>query len=306
MKGINRKVYIASVFIKIKMMTINQLKNYFLLLRPYSLVDLFLVFFLSQFVALNTITYGIKDFFVSLSFFTFWAFLTFSSEAKHKHPYREPVNTWFPYLFLIIPIIVSMIYRPLDLVFVFLIMISAISYINKNVPGILALLSFISRGVYQSFLFLFGFFLYTGGINLQSILVAAIIFSISAARNLIGDIRDIKFDEHTFAVKRGARASYWVAILSYVLGAGIGFYLFKNVVLLYPFLLQILVIIFFRKAYTLHRCSLTFASFLIVELFFTNNPLVLLFLNLLFTAVLSNFIFYNLVPRPSNKGEAKL
>lgn len=288
------------------MMSLNQLKNYFLLLRPYSLVDLFLIFFLSQFVALNTITYGIKDFLVSLSFFAFWVFLTFSSEAKHKHPYREQIKIWFPYLFLIVPIIVSMIYRPSAVVSVVLIMISALSYINKNVPGILALLSFISRGVYQSFLFLFGIFFYTGGINLKSILVAAIIFLIYTARNLIGDIRDIKFDEHTFAVKRGARASYWVAILSYVLGAGIVFYLFRNAILLYPFLLQILAILFFKKAYTLHRYSIIFTSFLIVELFFTNNHLVLLFLNLLFTAVLSNFIFYNLVPRPSNKSGAKL
>lgn len=284
-------------------MPLNKIKNYLLLLRPYSLVDLLTVFLLSRFMAAGAISYGVKDFLVFLSFLAFWGFLTWGSDARHRHPYREKIDPRFPYLLLVFPAVISLAYNPLALFLGFVIWIFAIFYMRKNEPGIFGSTSFISRGLYQSFLFLFGTFLYANNISMTSVFISLLIFCLYAARNLVGDIRDAEFDKHTFPVKHGIPVSYYTTVLFYLMATGILYYSFQNIFLLYPVLLMISFTLFFKNAYALHRCALALTTFLMVEVIFINDYSTIVFLNILLTSVLFNLIFYDLIPRPSNPKE---
>ena len=117
---------------------------------------------------------------------------------------------------------------------------------------------------------------------------------------MIADVRDVAFDQLTVVVFWGSRRSYLIALTSFVLGGSILFSLFSNILVVLPVIVISLLLMSYDDGFMLHRLAIMVTSFTCVTLILFLKNASLLYPNLLFLAIASNFLFYEKVARPSN------
>lgn len=278
-----------------------KLKKYLVLIRAYSLVDVFFVFLLAKILS-GARVFSFVDIYKSFSLFFLWGFLTLSLEAKHRHKYREIVPCFVPYVLLILASIISLFFNFQALLLIFFIWLFCFLYTQKETSVFCGSTSFLWRGLYQTTLFVFFLTLYCDirNISLFEIIIGIVLFFFYASRNLIADIRDVIFDKNTFTVRFGVRLSYIISLFFYLIGIWLLYLLFVNLMVIFPALVMSIVIIFYDDGFNLHRCSIIVTTFTLANIIsmFTNSNLLLL--NILFLSVLSNLLFYEKIARLSN------
>jgi len=278
------------------------LKNYFGLIRPYSVVDLLLVFLLARAVSIGNTAFNSNDIVFGSLYVLLWLFLTLALEAKHKHPYRKIISNKIPYTSLALSAVISSYFNVQSLLFIAFIWLSTYLYIKKEESKFMGSTSFLVRGLYEASLFLFGVSLFVDlmKISLTQILIGVVIFVMYAGRNLIADIRDVSFDDNTFTVRFGSKVSYAVSLIFYSIAVVLLSQLFSSFWIIFPALVLVAILLVYDNGYTLHRCSIILTSFTAVNVILFLSSMDLFYTNMLFLGVFSNLLFYESIPRKSN------
>lgn len=281
-----------------------KLRSIFILLRPYSLPGLFLLYYLAKVINTSSLVLNFDYLIMFIPVLFAWVFLTLLLEAMHKHSNREHIPYSYPIIALIITFSFAVYFNGLLtllplLFFVFFTYL----YTKKNANKIFGSISFIIRGFTEMILFFFALSIFSNNyLNTLNILLGSVIFLITTSRNLLGDVRDTKFDESTFSVVFGDKLSYVVSILLYCLASFILFILSGSLGIIFPIVLMIALLILIDDGYMFHRLSVLLSTIIISMyiLILTGNSTLIILLNIIFLSILFNIVFYNLVPRKSN------
>lgn len=283
------------------------LKNYIILIRAYSIIDVLLLLLCTRMLAVIGPLGGVRptllhDCVAALITLCLWGVLTLALEAKHKHSYREAIAYKVPAIFLAVASCAAFFYNPQALVSIFFVGLFTYCYIKKETNAFWGMTSSLWRGLYEVALFLSCWSLYAplGAISLREICVAIVIFCFYLSRNLIADVRDVAFDRLTFVVFCGAKKSYLVALSSFIVGTGALLIVIPNVFVVVPAVAISAMLLFHDDGFMLHRLSIMVTSVTFVNVIFFLKGASLLYPNMLFLGIMANFFFYEKVARPSN------
>jgi 4-hydroxybenzoate polyprenyltransferase len=127
-----------------------------------------------------------------------------------------------------------------------------------------------------------------------------------AARNLIGDLRDMKHDKKTFPVVFGETASMMTASLLKISACGILYATFGTLLVAAPLLLESAIGLFYKHHQNMHRISVVGISVTLANVILANLNLMeaTILVNLVYLSSLVGTVFYNKVARASNQDYA--
>ena len=284
------------------MIKLSVIKKYLILVRAYSVVDVFLLFIAARVCALGNQPYDLRDLIAGVLPILLWGLLTLSLEAKHKHSYREKISYIVPITFALVASFIAFFFNNLSFIFVVLTAIFTNFYIKKETNFFWGSTSSLWRGFYQAALFLFCLSLYKNLMffSFKEILFSLVILLFHLSRNLIADVRDVAFDNFTLVVRLGIKESYLISFVTFFVGSLILLVIFPNSLVAIPGLTISLILLFHDDGFTLHRISIMVTSFTFANIIFLSKGVSLIYPNLLFFGILSNLIFYEKVARPSN------
>ncbi len=162
--------------------------------------------------------------------------------------------------------------------------------------------SFAVRGVAQAAICLISQLLYTPAISAKQLAVALAVGMLTSARNLIGDLRDIKYDGKTFCVVHGENASNAVAATLKFGAAGVLAVVAGTVFAPLPLIVEGVMQFFNRNNHDMHRLSVlgTAATLGNVALCFAGLAPAIIISNLLYVSGMFNLLFYRKLARRSN------
>lgn len=277
-----------------------------LLLRPYSFVGIILVGIIA-YVLSN------KSFFLQQSMILsiivpllFWMKSIFIGEYFHRIENKtkriKPPSIAFILVVLLLVITCFLIFPPAILI-VCLMLIAAGVYSIKNQINIFGRISFLTRGFLEAGVLVFLLIIYgqSFSIVLEHSKVILWVYVITVSRNLIGDVRDIKFDKYTFAKVFGKNTALGVSMFLMALAI----LLAENLWVAFPLLIMFILTVLNVNAYILHKTYVisTVASYaLYINAWLNQEPFLLISLYL--GSVL--LITYDLVPRKTNAEYIKI
>ncbi len=273
------------------------LKKYLNAIRLYTLINIILISLIPSILTNNITPFNlIRD---SLFGILFWCAIILSKEILHaKTDGREKISFVIPIIIWIITISTIFIFG--NIFSILLIPISLITfaiYSLKNKDWILSEASFIFRGFLEMCLFLIILNFYqTNTPNFLSYVSIAVAFLlITNSRNLVGDLRDIKFDKYTFPCTFGEKKSKIISILLLI-----PILFLVNIQISLPIIFLIILIALYNNYFEVHKFFvittgifiINIISFLIYQnCFLTNTAFFIILFNLT----------YNFTPRNSNK-----
>jgi hypothetical protein len=264
------------------------------MLRPYSWIHSLLIGFCAGQIAnqtsqTNLIISGIYALLL-------YALLILILELNHKDVGRPKLSI-FHILIFSIPIFIISIQSILSLTFTIAFVIFTEMYSLKK-RKLWGLYSFLMRGLIVLAHFFATYFLFTNLLVVEALIFSCILSLLISARNLIADIRDIKYDKNTFSVIFGVKKSKIVTIA--LLFASAIFASYINIWFAIILLLLTGVIYFIENAFLMHRLMLLMTTvFLSLFLFVREvNYIVLLLIPL---DIIANIFFYKKIFRKSNK-----
>lgn len=271
-----------------------------ILSRPYSWIGIVLVALLANVIATKNFIINIDMFVDIITAFLMWCFTLFIAEFIHrkvdKRGYKSPL---LPILILIAVAIIFLYKNFLTLPILLVVLVANIIYSFKIKKWLLSAFSFMFRGILEVSIFIVVLFFHSF-YSLNDILPLILaIYLLVDSRNLIGDIRDVDFDQYTFPRRYGINVSYVVSALLAI----ISLIIILNVMIVFPIIIFLFLLIKTRNSYLLHRIYVIVTTFFIMNyiLFLLNYNII--FSNVLFIAVILNFT-YPLVPRKSNPVKA--
>jgi hypothetical protein len=267
-----------------------------LITRPYSWIGIVLIAILANVMATNTFIIGVDLFFDIFTALIVWYTGIFLGEFLHRKIDKRGLTTpHIPIIFIIILSCILFYKNILTLVFLLIIIIVDFIYSMKVTNWFLSRFSFMFRGILEVCVFLIILFFH-GNYNILKFLpTLLVIYFLTNSRNLVGDIRDIRFDCHTFPNKYGINMSYAVSIILILTSI----LLLPNFMVMLPLILLVPIILFSKNAYILHKIFVICTTFFYMNYILSFLEQDLIFTNILFVAVLLNFT-YDLVPRKSN------
>jgi hypothetical protein len=273
-----------------------KLINKIILTRPYSWIIIVLLGILANIIANKNFIIDANLFFDCFVAILVWFATSSASEFFHRNIDKRGVTSPKLPIVLFFILAFSLIYKNiLTIIFLPILIVAVIAYSYKIKNWFLSSFSFLIRGVLEIcviliVLFFHGFY---SIVNVLPIIISVYLLTIS--RNLIGDIRDVKFDKYTFPKKYGSKTGYIVSSILVILSL----ILIPNIEIMLPMILYLVLLLISRNAYLLHRLSVMTMIFIIANyaLFMLNQNL--FFTNIIFVGVLLNFT-YPLVPRKSN------
>lgn len=264
--------------------------------RPYSWVGAVLVAIMANVMATRAFLINWDMAYDVLTAFAIWCTSTLAVEYFHrKTDGRGLTNPVIPLLSIALLLAMFAYKNAAALIFLPILIAADVMYSMKIRNLLISRFSFMLRGILEVCTFLVVAFFHNSYDVFGFLTVLLVIFMLTNSRNLIGDIRDVKFDSYTFPKRYGTGISYAVSVAFII----VSFLLLPDILIMLPALLFIAAIPLSRNAYTLHRLFVLATTF-----FYMNYILYLLgqslvFSNILFIAVLLNFS-YPSVPRKSN------
>lgn len=268
-----------------------------IIIRPYSWGGIILLGILANVIATKGLVLNADLAVDVFSALLIWSSSVYILEFFHqKVDNREPVTLLLPAVLIFILLSIMAWKNALTSLFSLLVIIvSVVIYSSKIKKSPLSGFSFMLRGLVEVNIFLIILFFHSF-YDINSIFpVLLAIYFMTNSRNLIGDIRDVKFDKYTFPKKYGVRASYVISTVLLLLAIFNAY----NFEVTFPLIAYILVIALSRDAYFLHRIFVVTTIFFYANyiLFVLNESIILV--NILFVSILLAFT-YSLVPRKSN------
>lgn len=272
-----------------------ELTRYFLLARPYSWVSVAFSIFLADIFVNKSLSFD--NVLLGFSFtISLWISLNLFAEKVSKDmSVRGKINFLVPISFLILSLIILyFLGNFISFLGFIIILIAFFFYSLKNNSKFLGPFSFLFRGLMEVGLFFIGLsFFRFDFVGFDWILLGIIIYLITCARNLVGDLRDLEFDKFTFPKIVNVKFSKLIIFLFYL----IPLFFYKE--LIFSIFIVLLLIIFNKNFYLLHRLLLLFNVLICINLsvllgVFNSNLIWLLIISILLN------LMYNFVPRKSN------
>jgi len=264
------------------------------LTRPYSWIHSFLIGVLAAVIASQVNAFS----FIMAGFESVLLYILLCSILETKH--KEVGRPLLPRLTLLVVFVVSLLIAlqtELSIAFYGGFVILSYLYSLKKIEGF-GLFSFVARGLMVITQFFVIFFIFNAQLSILPVVFALALALLMSARNLIGDIRDIKTDKTTFPAVFGKRASLQICSLMLLLAAGllaaIGSYLLASLVIL-----LLALILFIKNAFILHRVLIVYTTIILSLALFQmlNNYL---FILLIPVDALTNIYFYKKIFRKAN------
>lgn len=266
--------------------------------RPYSWIGAISIALLANVISTGNLTLNsalLEDVLITL---VSWISAILLLEYLHRDTDKR-IRSLSPFIFILIILILILAYKnPYTLILLFLAIPVGILYASKTRSWFISGFSFMFRGIWEVYIFLTILFFHHY-YNINSVFyIILIIYCLTISRNLVGDMRDVKYDKFTFPNRYGLKASYLISGVLIL----IPIFLIKNLVVSLPLIFYLFLLALIRDSYISHRIfTLTTAFFLINYVaYFLNAYLCLAFINTLFIATLLNFT-YNLTPRRANE-----
>lgn len=271
------------------------LKRYLFLTRPYSWISVAFAVVLANLVVNKSVNqeWIIVDVVFAISTWMFCNLLA-ESFSKDMHE-RGKVHILAPLVLFIVSFWIMASRNIGALPFYGIIIVSLLIYGLKNKSRFIGPISFFIRGLMEVNLFIITLIFYNFNFNDGAWLAFAIVvYCITCARNLVGDIRDVEFDKSTLPKSLGSKAASFVVWVVYLLA------LLVFPAAFFSLAVAIILVTFLRDAYTLHRILVVVNTFVLLDLCLVIiAPSLLILSNLILIGVLLNYV-YNFVPRKSN------
>ena len=206
----------------------------------------------------------------------------------------------------IIPIAISIFVNSWTLIPLAISTVLVFLYLLKRKNKVLGNLSWFFRGLIQASYFIYALLFYANNFSQISILISILIFLVTSARSLVGDLRDEKnnreANKQTLVVTYGKIVSVIVIETFLVISIILSSFCF-NFLIAIPLLLLGLSLILFRNQrnnYYSHQLTVMTTMFFSINLIFYLLRFDLLLINLAYLGIFLNMIFYPLLDRKSN------
>jgi len=267
------------------------IKEIFLLVRPYSLIDIALVGLLLNTLIVGKLILNLDLVINILVALCWWVALNLLSESQKN----KNVPIYSSLIFFAILIYMITIKNPCGLLFLAISLLALVLYVYKRKKFVLGVISPISRGLLHLSLIViiltinnaFSLEFLSQNIGIIFVLVLIII-----SRNLMADIRDIEVDRFSLPKVIGKSLSFFLIELSLL----VSIFIIKDILTVIPFIFLFFIILFYRDAYLLHRIYVIITTFFSMNYIFLLLNINLIYNAFLLTAVLLNFTYDN-VPR---------
>ena len=178
---------------------LKKIRAVFILLRPYSLPGLFLLYYLAKVIITNSLNLNLLNILMFVPVFFAWTFLTLFLEAQHKHSNREKIPYSYPITALLITILFAIFFNGLTplLPLVFFLIFTYL-YTKKNSTRFSGNTSFIMRGFMETSLFFFALSLFSNSyLNIQIIFLG---IPINLTTDSISLLENFKFFDALFTM----------------------------------------------------------------------------------------------------------
>jgi len=267
------------------------IKEIFLLVRPYSLIDIALVAFLLHILIVGELILNLNFIINILVALCWWIALNLLSESQKN----KNIPIYLSFIFFAILVYMITIKNPSGLLFLAFSLLTLMLYVSKRKNFILGIISPISRGLLHLSLIViiltinnaFSLEFLSQNIGIIFVLVLIII-----SRNLMADIRDVDVDRFSLPKVIGKDSSFFLIELSLL----VSIFIIKDILAVLPFIFLFFIILFYRNAYLLHRIYIIVTTFFSINYIFLLLNINLIYNAFLLTAVLLNFT-YDHVPR---------
>lgn len=280
-------------------------KHYLLNLRPYSWVDFILLGWLAKFSVDNQLGFETKDFYLAAAILLLWAFYNILLELVKGYQERGTMSVFPAIIALLAATVLGYAGNGATLVWVVISTVFVVAYLLKKRVRFFGRVNNLVRGLIQASYLLFAITYYNAPLTGEIWWLAGAIVSLTFARSLVGDIRDIKHDaessKQTLPVVLGipiAKTLSTVAILVTILISTLVLNVAWAVTL--PLWLFALAVILYRNGYVLHQLSILTTSAFAVNLIFAFTSQDLAIINLVYAGIFLNQIYYPLLSRKSN------
>jgi hypothetical protein len=286
--------------------------------RPYSLAEYPMMALMSKALeSASALSFGVADCLKLLALLASWAGLCWTLEAHHKHMNRPKISSKVANEAFSIGVGIAAAFNSATLIFNGIHYISSLLYAKKETKekkeGTIAELSrdflntysFLVRGLAQASIFLTSQLMYSAQLSPKHFLIALAIGTMTAARNLIGDLRDMKYDAETFCVKYGVKHSKFVTgALKAVAAVAISFAVGTPLAAL-PIIVGSIAQSIDKNYQNMHRLAVFESLAVLGNILFASIGSVpgMIAMNLAYLSVMLNLKTYEAVPRPSNKSE---
>ncbi len=244
-----------------------------------------------------------EDGFKAAATLAYWWAFNWHLESEHEHMHRPRISRKAAKAALALAATAAAIANLRTIPLSILYHASYFVYSKKEGESdFLGKASFAVRGVSQIVICLISQLLYTPAINAKQLAVAGAVGMLTAARNLIGDLRDIRYDEKTFCVAYGKNASNAVVATLKFGAAGILASVAGTVFAPFPLIVEGAMQFFSRNNHDMHRLSVlgTAATLGNVALAFAGLAPGIILINLLYVSGMFNLFFYRKLARRSN------
>ncbi len=273
-------------------MKLNELIDFLLLSRPYTLPSIVLVTLLGSVLARKALIFdSVLVLSVIFGIFTWFAVIYFHEALLSTHN-RMKISVFFPILFIGVSLIISLIYNYYVLLLLFFVLITSNIYRLKSYNWIGSGFVFVFRGFTEMAIFLSVVFFHFTAFTWYVIITSLIIFMLTVSRNLIGDIRDFSSDKFTFPRLFGKRLAYFVSVALLLFSI----ILTPDIYISIPLIFVLIMILFYRRPYFLHHLYVLASIFYLINYIFFFLTYSLFLSNLAFFAVILTFT-YKFVPR---------
>ncbi|MEM2918737.1 MAG: hypothetical protein QXY62_04485 [Candidatus Altiarchaeota archaeon] len=272
------------------------MKDYFLLSRPYTLVEIVLLGLLANVIATKKLIWNVNLLMDIAIFLCFWVSFVYFTEIAHRETNkRGEIPIYVPLILFLIGAIIVALRNLWSLLFIIIAVIILPLYFLKGRSQYVGPASFLVRGIFP----IIGILTIISLYNIPIVYtlkkywqIFITIFLLTSSRNLIGDIRDYKSDKYSFPRKYGKKISFLISGTFLVLSGVI----INDILVIFPLFLLFAIVLFHRNAFFIHRI------YVLTSIFFLMNYIMLLvqippILNdILFLGVILNFT-YKHVPR---------
>ena len=266
------------------------IKKYFLLARPYSLVDIVLVGLLANLISSDGLFWNFS-LLIDISVAVCWWF----SFNLLRESVKTKCEIYPSLMFLAMLILLIVLKNPIVLLLLFINLVWLYLYSLKVKSSLFGVISSVNRSL-LTIILLAMILALNNRLNIEIISinlpVILSLFLLVMSRNLLADIRDYGVDKLTFPKKFGKKISFIVVDISVLIIC----ILIKDLSVIFPLLLLFLIILFYRNAYFLHRIYIITSMFFLANYILSVINIPILINNLLYIGILLNFT-YDFIPR---------
>lgn len=270
--------------------------DYAILARPYTIPAIILISLLANSVANQALLIDLTTFSDVIFGLFLWFAMVYLNESFKTQYGRAKINFIYPLGFFAIAVLIAFIKNPITLILLVLAALSTLFYFFKSKKWAGSCFMFIFRAGVEGAIF-FSILLFHGTVlTYQLLILGLLIIMLTDIRNLIGDMRDVRFDKYTFPVKYGVGLTKALLLVLLVFC----YVLFPNLFIFIPLLVSGVLLFYLNDFFFLHKLFVVSTSFYLLNHIATIiGSDALIISNMGFFIVLATTT-YELVPRPSN------